>query len=287
MRFHNLAAKFVNQERRTLVRACDGDDDAKEDESDVAVGGVEALQANAQPEIRLPLRAQTSFELFRKDYIAEQRAEHHRCLNPANDETWKELTDQFSELPEPKHLQYDQRAESSKPAARLARQLVKSGKAPVITDQQAPLLPLPPPAAPPTDDAIIPLTDQQAPPLPPPAAPPTDDAIIPAAGPQALAPTPHELSVDLICGVDSTSDSTHQAGSLRLIAEPRAPRECSPLHPMFLKEFFRADKKKGKGLFGDDPLSQGGALVAASRFKSLHEAVHQGDSFPRVVRYGC
>jgi hypothetical protein len=65
------------------------------------------------------------------------------------------------------------------------------------------------------------------------------------------------------------------------------------LHPSFLHEYFRPDKKTGKGIFSDDAESGGGSMVAQARFSKVSEKVCKPKDFcgpayyPKHCGFAC
>ena len=63
------------------------------------------------------------------------------------------------------------------------------------------------------------------------------------------------------------------------VYKQRTSANVAPLSPDFVLEYFRPDKVKSSGLFGQDMLSRGGCCQAAQTFKDLHEHIADG-TFP-------
>ena len=132
------------------------------------------------------------------------------------------------------------KAESSKPAARPGRQLVKAGKAPAIADGPLPPLLLPDlPDAAAADAGVV----EAIAPAEPLAA--DAGAIVPLAEQAAILPAPQELSLDLFCGGAVATPELLELGGrdLSALAAPQAHADatlpdgdCSPLHPFFIEE---------------------------------------------------
>ena len=58
-----------------------------------------------------------------------------------------------------------------------------------------------------------------------------------------------------------------------------------PLHPHFVREYFRADKALGHGVFGSDSASKGGCQDAHAQFVKDSEFVCKPACLPKAVQY--
>ena len=126
LHFENFAAAALVRERDLMCREL-GAPSAVAHAADVPAGGRLALPlGDDATAIALPLRKRIPIQMFKKDYVAEEKA-LGRKLSHCDADTHVEVRLLFDALEPDQRRRYEELAAASAPAARLARAKIQRG----------------------------------------------------------------------------------------------------------------------------------------------------------------
>ena len=169
-------------------------------------------------------------------------------MRPCSSTFHQEAAAKFAELSQEALQEYQHRSDSSVGAARLGRRLVQAGRKPEIAEGHHEVDAIADGSH--AADEIVTLEPNVLP------APQDLEVGAILLLESTIFPHPQELALDCFCGVEVPTElKLFDDKALCILAESpvRLPNgECSPLHSVFLCDYFRNDKRKGSGYFGDD-----------------------------------
>jgi len=129
MRWSTFAAKMVNAERQAIANAARPRRRLQGTSQTLGMGSQPVPAIDMLP--KLPLRQSTAYQCFKTQCETELRASG-QTVNPCSSVSHARCRTQFGNLPADEMVRYEAESEASKHAAKLARELLRRGQAPVL-----------------------------------------------------------------------------------------------------------------------------------------------------------